>query len=171
MLLIRDFEAKIVHRKSWSVPWTTYIRLKRTQWAFWSGGKGFFFNQISLLLLPSAAPFCSFLLLLCSRLLFFLAPISLPGPTQEECSPFVPTSTKCSVVGLAGIQAEQQHGYPEAAGSCNPVLQLDSAAAKHFNSAESSMRQRQGWQSAGLCSIGWLWRELEVIFFLFFLFS
>lgn len=110
---------------------------KQNTWSLLNRREGAFFESNLPAPLPSAAfCLCLFLLLLCSHLLFFLVPISLPGPTQEEYSPFVPTSTKCSGVGLAGIKAEQPRWHPEAAGSCNPVLQLDSAAAKQFKNQQ-----------------------------------
>lgn len=123
------------------------IRLNRTHWAFWSGGK-----RLSLTKPPCSYFIrCSFLSLSFTfvfppSLLFFPVPISLPGPAWEEYSPFCTYKHKTlSKMGRqVSFRQNRSTGTQPAPGSYNPplrvtkypALQLDSAAAKEFKNQQ-----------------------------------
>lgn len=172
-----------------SVPWTMYLKLNKTHWAFWSGGKG-----LSLTKPPCSYSICcsflspSFTFVFPSSLFFLLFSFSLfpfhsLALLRKSTAPFVPISIKCSPswggryhLGRTDPLAHRRqlacitHCCGSSNNQCCSWTQQQPDSLK-TNSAESSAMQRQGWWSAVLCGIRWLWQELERIYFFFFFFS
>lgn len=148
-----------------------YIRLNRTHGAFWTGGKGLFLNQTSLLLfhllLSVSVSFFYFCVPIFS---FFLFPFLSLALLRRNTAPLYLQAQNALELGWQVLRqnspAGTQRQLARVTQCCSWTQQQPNSLKT--NSAESSVRQRQGWWSAEFCSIGWLWRELEEIFFPFF---
>lgn len=151
-------KAKIIHRKSRSVPWIMYIRLNSTHWAFWSGGKRLFLYPTSLLLfhlLFLSVPFFDFCVPIFSFFLFLFLSLAL---LRRNTAPSYLQAQSALYLGWQVFRQNSLTGTQRQlvrATQCCSWTQQQPNSLK-TNSAESSARQRQGWWNAGLCSIGWL---------------